>query len=102
MWRRNVPFRRGVPPIRTGGARPPRSDERTAIPVRILCKEFDLADSLVRAWMAKAGNEGLATGDRLSLAEREELERLRKENRLLRTEREILKRAATFVAKESA
>ena len=38
----------------------------------------------------------------LTTAEREELARLRKENRQLRLEREILKNAAAFFAKEPA
>jgi transposase len=38
----------------------------------------------------------------LTTAEREELTRLRKENRQLRLEREILKNAAAFFAKEQA
>ncbi len=41
------------------------------------------------------GKTGLAT------AEREELQRLRKENRELRMERELLKKAAVFFAKQS-
>ena len=36
----------------------------------------------------------------LTTEEREELRRLRKENRILREEREILKKAAAFFAKE--
>lgn len=76
-----------------------RSGQRT---VGQVCKEFDLADSLVRSWLAKAADKESPTRDALSRAEREELERLRKEVRVLRTEREILKRAATFFAKENA
>ena len=37
----------------------------------------------------------------LTTAEREELARLRKENRILQEEREILKKAAAFFAKQS-
>jgi transposase len=37
----------------------------------------------------------------LTTAEKEELTRLRRENRILRQERDILKAAATFFAKES-
>lgn len=75
-----------------------RSGQRTVTQV---CKEFGLADSVVRKWLDKA-SESVPTSDALSSDERQELERLRKEVRVLRTEREILKRAATFFAKENA
>ena len=39
-------------------------------------------------------------GARLGADEREELKRLRKENRLLRMEKEILKKASAYFAKE--
>ena len=42
-----------------------------------------------------------ARDDRLSTAEREELARLRRENQTLRMEREILKKAAAFFARET-
>jgi transposase len=42
------------------------------------------------------------TADALSTAEREELQRLRRENKRLQMERDILKKAATFFAKESS
>ncbi len=67
-----------------------------------VCREFELADSLVRSWIMQAKiDEVPADNGPLTSAEREELRRLRKENRVLQMEREILKRAATFFAKES-
>lgn len=62
-----------------------------------------LTQSVVRGWMRKAQEESAGGGDAVTLAptERKELERLRRENKQLRVEREILKKAATFFAKES-
>jgi transposase len=64
-----------------------------------LAKELDLTPSAVQRWVTQAevdaGNrEGLTT------TEREELAYLRRENRVLREERDILKRATAFFAKE--
>jgi len=64
-------------------------------------RDFGLADSLVRTWINGSG----AAGDKpvaLTASEKEELLHLRREVKVLRVEREILKRAATFFAKESA
>jgi transposase len=65
-----------------------------------LAKELDLTESAVARWIKQAevdaGNrEGLTT------SEREELTYLRRENRILREERDILKRATAFFAKET-
>ena len=69
-----------------------------------VCKDLNLADSLVRSWLALARQRSAVAADpnALSATERAELQQLRKENRVLRMEREILKRAATFFAKENA
>jgi transposase len=65
-----------------------------------VCRDLDLTETAVRRWVAQAdvdagGRDGLTT------AEREELTRLRRENRVLREEREILRKAAAFFAKET-
>jgi transposase len=65
-----------------------------------VCRDLDLAESVVRRWLAQAEidagrREGLTT------AEREELTKLRRENRVLREERDILKKAAAFFARET-
>jgi transposase len=61
-------------------------------------RSLGIGDNLVRRWMRVF--EEAASGERLSTDEREELKRLRKENRLLRMEKEILKKASQYFAKE--
>lgn len=68
-----------------------------------VARELGLADSLVRSWVKQAEiDAGKGPAGALTTAEKEELCRLRKEVKVLRMEREILKKAATFFAKESA
>ena len=64
--------------------------------------DLDLTRSALKAWVeqARANRSKGKTG--LTTEERAELARLRKENRDLRLEREILKKAAAFFAKESS
>jgi transposase len=68
-----------------------------------VAKDLDLTQSSLGKWVeqarADAGKSGRGT---LTTEEKEELARLRKENRELRLEREILKKAAAFFAKENA
>jgi transposase len=66
-------------------------------------QELDLADSLIRTWLKQAEvDDGTGPVGALTTAEKAELSQLRREVRVLRMEREILKRAATFFAKENA
>lgn len=67
-----------------------------------ICSDFDLGDTAVRRWIEQEGGGKAAhSSDPLSNAERQELEVLRKENTTLRVERDILKRATAFFAKET-
>jgi len=61
-------------------------------------RSLDINDNLLRRWQQQYEEE--ATGVRLSMDEREELKRLRKEVRKLRMEKEILKKASQYFAKE--
>ena len=61
-------------------------------------RSLGIGDNLIRRWKREFEEE--ASGARLGTDEREELKRLRKENRLLRMEKEILKKASAYFAKE--
>jgi transposase len=66
-------------------------------------RELDLAETAVRRWVQQAEvDAGRGTPGALTTEEREELGRLRRENRTLRMERDILKKATAFFAKENA
>lgn len=68
-----------------------------------VARELDLTASALRSWVERVrADHGTGRPGVLTTAEREELGRLRKENRTLRMERDILKRAAAFFAKENA
>lgn len=65
-----------------------------------VARDLDLTESAVRGWVQQAEID-VVDRDGLTSAEREELFRLRKENRVLREERDILKRATAFFARET-
>jgi transposase len=68
-----------------------------------VAKDLDLTESALRNWVREAdGDKGKEPAGVLSTAEREELVRLRKENRQLQMERDFLKKAAAFFAKEGS
>lgn len=67
-----------------------------------IARELDLTETAVRAWVKQHEiDKGKGPGGALTSSEKEELARLRKENRELREDREILKKAAAFFAKQS-
>ena len=66
-------------------------------------REMKTSKSSIRSWcsLAERGELGVAKSGSSPMTAQDELHRLRKEVRLLREEREILKKAAAFFAKES-
>lgn len=69
-------------------------------PVAQVARDIGVSESCLRNWLRQAEvDEGRKEG--LSTSEREELARLRKENRVLRMERDLLSRAAAFFASEN-
>ena len=66
-----------------------------------LSKEFEPSAQAIRNWMAQAERDEGKRQDGLTTSEREELQRLRRENERLREEREILKKAAAWFAQET-
>lgn len=67
-----------------------------------VARELDLTETALREWVKRAETDvGNGPPGALTTADREELTRLRRENRRLQMERDILKAAATFFAKES-
>lgn len=67
--------------------------------VTAVARELDLVPSALGQWVKQLQADRTKGRTGLTTAEREELARLRKENRILQEEREILKKAAAFFAK---
>jgi transposase len=65
-----------------------------------VARDFDLTETAVRAWVNQAEVDA-GERDGLTTEEHQELAQLRRENRRLREDVEILKRATAFFAKET-
>ena len=65
-----------------------------------LAREFEPSAEAIRNWVAQAGRDAGERTDGLSTEDSEELRRLRRENRRLREEREILAKATAWFARE--
>lgn len=71
-----------------------------AKPIARIAEDLGISESCLRRWMAQADiDDGTRPG--VTSSELEELRRLRKENRVLKMERELLSRAAAFFASEN-
>lgn len=67
-----------------------------------VARELGLGETALRRWVDQAkADEGEGPSEALTTSEKQELAQLRRDNRRLRQERDILKAAATFFAKES-
>ena len=85
--------------FRTGAIRLVLDEGRT---IGSVARDLDLTPSALSAWVQRArADQTKGKSGGLTSVEREELSQLRKENRQLRLERDILKKAAAFFAKEN-
>ena len=66
-----------------------------------VARDFDLTETAVREWVRQAERDAVTGDGGLTSAERRELAALRRENRLLREDLGVLKRATAFFAKET-
>jgi transposase len=69
-------------------------------PLSQLAKDLGVSEQTLRTWR-KQGQVDRGERDGLTSEQLEELRRLRRENRTLQMEREVLKKAAAFFARES-
>lgn len=70
--------------------------------VSAVARDLDLTASALRLWVEQTRADRTKGKSGLTTVEREELARLRKENRQLRMDREILVKAAAFFVKHQA
>ena len=88
-----------TPEFKAGAVRLVLEEGKT---VAAVARDLDLTESGLRTWVEHARADMTKGRTGLTSEERAELARLRKENRELRMEREILKKAAAFFAKENS
>ena len=77
---------------------------RSTKSIAAVARDLDLPENSLRTWVkqAKIDEAGPSEDGPLTSEEREELRRLRRENLELQMERDFLKKAAAFFAKESS
>jgi transposase len=74
---------------------------RSGRSVDSLAREFEPSSQTIRAWVKQADLDEGRRSDGLTTVERAELSCLRRENKTLRMEREILKKATVWFAREA-
>ncbi len=74
---------------------------REGRPAAEVARELGIADSCIRNWIKRDQLDRHERDDGLTSAEREELRELRKRVRRLQQEKDILRKAASFFARES-
>ncbi len=74
---------------------------RTGRTPESLAKEFEPTAQTIRNWAKQADLDGGRRSDGLTSTDHEELRRLRRENRQLKLERDILSKAAAWFARET-
>lgn len=74
---------------------------RTGRSAKALAREFEPSEQTIRNWIKQADLDNGHRTDGLTSDEQAELRRLRRENRQLKLEREILKKAAAWFARET-
>ena len=90
--------RRFTPEFKAEAVRLAQSSDKS---LGAIARELDLNDTVLRDWVRQAEvDAGSGQAGELTTGEREELRRLRREVKRLEMEREILKKATAFFAKE--
>lgn len=70
-------------------------------PIAEIARDLGIGESTLGNWVAKAKENGVVQDKPLDVNERAELKRLREENRVVKMERDFLKKAAAFFASQN-
>ena len=72
-----------------------------AAPIARIAKDLGISESCLRNWLAQADADENSSPLKATSAEKKEIAELRRKNRQLEMENDILKRAAAYFARES-